>query len=437
MLLDFTISNFKSFNQPQTLSFLTQKGLKEDMPQNFVELGRHKILKSSVLFGANASGKSNLIKALVWFRHFVLNSFQIASNRQDIAFEEFLLNQQNQNRPAEFELHFLIDKHELFYTFTVSKTEVISEKLERVKNARTGVREVLFKRYNDDGRELGLSIEFSKKYFDVGGLKIDEKLLKQNVLLLSIFGSLGVELAEQIIAKIQNIQVVNGLGFNDTLNYSVDHYEKYQDSIMAMMKQADFGIKDMFVKSEELEKAEFLAKESKSLPPQMQAIIEQGRGSIKANTLATTHTGLDSQGKQIDVNFNLGGESTGTQQMFALSAPIINALQEGKTLVVDELDAHLHPFLCRFIILKFHLDNPNNAQLLFTSHSSSLMDHDLLRRDQIWLVDKNKQGESELYSVASLSEKKEYDYQKRYLDGRYGALPYISMLERYEDEYVI
>jgi uncharacterized protein len=117
-----------------------------------------------------------------------------------------------------------------------------------------------------------------------------------------------------------------------------------------------------------------------------------------------------------------------------LAGIISDILKKGRFLVIDELESNLHVFICKFILLQFHLKNPNNAQLLFTSHSTSLLDKDLLRRDQIWFAEKNKLGATELYSLASLTERKDVDYAQRYLDGGYGAVPYISFLANYQDE---
>lgn len=431
MLLQFSVSNFKSFNNEQTLSFVTHKGMaKNSLPQNYFSTNLNfNVLKSLVLFGANASGKSNLIKSLAWFKGFVIESFQLASSTQQIQYEEFALNYANTRQPARFKLNFVIDEKEYIYEFNITRNAVIFEELRKVTNKRTRGEDKIFSRGEANNKPVVTNVS-NPQHIQAS------KILKDNVLFLSVLGAIGDSLAERIITKISNIEFINGIGFNDTLNYSIDNFTKYQNQVLEMMRQADFGINNMHVTSEEIEKAQFLNSQN-HLPLEIKEILKKADGKLKSNVLATTHRGLDENNQEIDINFNLASESTGTQQMFAVSAPIINSLAEGKTLVIDELDAHLHPYLCRFVILKFHLENPNNAQLLFTSHSSSLMDNDLLRRDQIWFAEKNNLGESRLYSLASLGEKEGLDYQKRYLDGRYGGLPYISLVEEYEDEYAV
>lgn len=150
---------------------------------------------------------------------------------------------------------------------------------------------------------------------------------------------------------------------------------------------------------------------------------------VMKSSISTYHKGLDEN----NVEFGLDNESEGTQKMFVLAGPIINILDEGKFLIIDELETHLHPDLCKFILLQFHQNNQNNSQLFFTTYSTSLLDSDFLRNDQIWFVQKSEFGATELYSLADFKEIKN-DYIKRYLEGRYGAVPYISTLEKYKDQ---
>ena len=140
----------------------------------------------------------------------------------------------------------------------------------------------------------------------------------------------------------------------------------------------------------------------------------------------------DSNGTAV---FDFFQESDGTQQMFALSGPIVDSLKDGKTIFIDELDAHLHPFLLRYVLMIFNSKekNPKNAQLVFTTHDISLLDSQILRRDQIWFAEKNRdQGASDYFSLYDMKEKEGMNYAKRYFEGRYGALPYVSALEGIE-----
>lgn len=426
MILNFKLSNFKSFNEIQGFSFLVQKrqGVKI-LPKNYTEIDGRKVLKSMVLFGANASGKSNLIKGLEWFKNFVLSSFKNANDNTGIDFDEFLLNQKNQNLPATFELIFLLDKHEYVYNFSVNKSDVVREELKIVyKSVKT--EKIIYSRNKNKVDVV------SKNETRLTAVNI----LKNNVLFLSVLSASGDELANKIIDKIRKIGVVkNSRELEKFVGYSLSNYQKYKTKIDQMMCEADFGINSIKVKSEDLsddEKLEILQKDGVSI--KFKEILKNGKGEFRKNYVLTSHFGLNSVGGKIEIDFDLQKESDGTQRMFNLSGPIANTLDEGRLLVVDELDAHLHTDLCKFILLQFHLNNLTGAQLLFSSHSVSLLDKNILRRDQILFAEKNKQSESELFSLASLSERDNADYAKRYMEGRYGALPYISQLEKYEDE---
>jgi len=159
-------------------------------------------------------------------------------------------------------------------------------------------------------------------------------------------------------------------------------------------------------------------------------MIEAGNGKLRKLSILTSHQGYTKSGEKIDIEFHLKQESDGTKRMFELSSQIANALDEGKVLIVDELDTHLHPDICAFILYQFHYNNPNNAQILFTSHSISLLNKvNLLRRDQIWFTEKNIDGATEIFSLASLKERDGENYLKRYEEGRYGAKPFIPQLQ--------
>jgi len=426
MIINFKVSNFKSFNEAQEINFVVQPR-QSGLENNYAQMQSKKILKSAVIFGANASGKSNLIAALGWFRNFVINSFQPnQENDEDetIDFEEFLLNYKNKNLPTEFELDFLIGNQQYKYSFAVNKKEVVKEKLEFVyqsKTAKSGG--VIYQRIKNK-----LEIYKSNKTRESA-----QNLLKKDTLFLSVLAASGDDLGEKVLAKISSIVILKSF---ENSSYSRKNYLEYKKEIDDLMIQADFGIKKIDVKDEEVthEDIQKLLEKEKDIPPRLIELIKSKPESLKKNSVLTTHTGIDENNQTVDIEFDLENESDGTQKAFALAGIIADILKKGRFLVIDEMESNLHAFICKFILLQFHLKNSNNAQLLFTSHSTSLLDKDLLRRDQILFAEKNKLGATELYSLASLAERKDVDYAQRYLDGRYGAIPYISLLENYQDE---
>jgi len=426
MILNFKVSNFKSFNEAQEINFVVQPR-QAGLENNYVQIQSKKILKSAVIFGANASGKSNLIKALGWFRNFVINSFkpnQENDEDETIDFEEFLLNYKNKNLPAEFELDFLIGSQQYKYSFTVNKKEIVKEKLELVYQSKTTKSDgAIYQRIKNK-----LEIYKTNKTRESA-----QNLLKKDTLFLSVLSASGDVLAKKVLAKISSIVILKSF---ENSSYSRKNYSEYKKEIDNLMVQADFGIKKINAKDEEFtnEDIQKLLEKEKDIPPRFIEIIKNKPEVLRKNSVLTTHTGVDENNQNIDIEFDLKSESDGTQKTFALAGIMADILKKGKMIVIDEMESNLHVFICKLILLQFHLKNPNNAQLIFTSHSTSLLDKDLLRRDQIWFAEKNELGATQLYSLASLAERKDVDYAQRYLDGRYGALPYISLLENYQDE---
>ena len=219
---------------------------------------------------------------------------------------------------------------------------------------------------------------------------------------------------------------------NKTLDYSFSKFKDtyFRDRMLEMMKESDFGIIDMRIEEKLLPMEEGL----KTVPPELMPIFTQKNGMFAMRKLSTFHKKNGKVGATVMLDFFQ--ESDGTQQMFALSGPFVDVLKDGKTLFIDELDAHLHPFLLRYILAIFNNKekNPKNAQLLFTTHDVGLLDNKILRRDQIWFAEKDKNETSNYFSLAEISEREGVNFAKRYFEGRYGALPYISSLEGIENE---
>ena len=176
-----------------------------------------------------------------------------------------------------------------------------------------------------------------------------------------------------------------------------------------------------------------LAKEVQNIPDKFRELLFKEDSKIAERSLKFLRKKYASDGKEIGtepLDF-FTEESEGTQQMFALAAPFLDTLENGKVLFIDEIDASLHPLFCQYLSSIFNSkeQNPKNAQLIFTTHDTSLLKEELFRRDQIYFTDKNEGGATELFSLSDISERKGVDFAKRYLEGRYNALPYISDFE--------
>ena len=420
MITKFTVGNFLSFKDNQTFSFVARKqdtSLQEVLTKAHGEI----FVRAAAIYGPNASGKSNFIKAFIFLRNFVLNGLK--QLEKTIPVEPFLLSNETETKPSFLELEISIGKEIFTYGFEVSSEKVHKEWLHQYPNKK-----ILFERNLKE-------IKTNPRSFREGTAITKKEINnRENVLYLSVVASHGGEIAGKIVNAVQKIQVISGLQKAQTLDYSFDRYTKddgYRAWIKEFMLEADLGIKDILSEEQQITAEEFI----KTVPLQLREQLAAEKGAFFKRKLAFVHSKFDASGKTAGaVAFNFFKESDGTQQAFALSGPLKNTLEESNTLIIDELDASLHPLMCRYILKVFGSGSHNakNAQLIFTTHDVSLLDEDLLRRDQVWFTQKGKTGATELFSLANLGERSNLNFAKRYLEGRYGALPYIKQLEDIE-----
>jgi len=399
MLINFTVGNYRSFKENKTLSM--EAAAITELKERLIIKGKHKLLPSAVIYGANSSGKSNLIKAMGRFTRLVNESSKLNSN-DTLGIIPFLLCEESENQPSYFEIELFIENDIYRYGFAVDNTRVCDEWLFEKKDGK-GKEKCLFIRTKE-----GIGVE---KYFTEGkGL---EDKTRDNALFLSIVDSFNGIIAKKIVREISEIWIISGI-FHDLLfeftNTACDNINNFKEEILDLIKKFDLGFDD------------FVVPKDKELARQ-----------IKAYTL---HNKYDSQGNIIgNKQFNmLEHESSGTNKLFDLIAIIFVALKDGYTLVIDELDAKLHSILTRKIIDLFNdkETNPNNAQLIFATHDTNLLNTKTFRRDQIWFTEKDNSEASDLYSLVEFKEldgrkiRKDSSLEKDYINGRYGAIPYIK-----------
>ena len=418
MLKKFSVGNFLSFESINTLSLEAKKSEKEHPDFSF-GIAKSKLLKSAVIYGANASGKSNLVKALLFFKTFTLKPPIQSIEGKKIEVEPFLLREGQEKNPSYFEIEFIDGDEQYTYGFEVSPQRIESEWLIKNPNKVT-----LFNR-----RGQKFTIGSSLK----GVTGKEQESTRENVLFLSMLAFFNHEIAEKLLSKIRKIEILSGLERGETLDYSIQQFledPKQGKAMMELMAEADFGIDDIGLQQKQISPEEFV----RDVPPQFRDILLSGSSNhnFLHRQIQTIHKRFDKGGKEVGrAGFDFFNESDGTQQMFCLSGLFLNTLKEGKVLIIDELDSSLHPLLCQFITKLFHdkEKNSKNAQFVFTTHDISMLDKDFFRRDQIWFTEKDKIGASSLFSLSELGERKEVSFSKRYLEGRYGALPYIKTLE--------
>lgn len=424
MIVEFSIGNYRSFNQPVTLSLLAATKLKhQDLDERniFAAPGGLPLLKSAAIYGANASGKSNLIQAMAFMRHMVLESSKESQAEEPISVEHFRLSSLTEGRPAYFQLIFYLDGRRYRYGFEIDGRQVHTEWLYHVPTQKESC---LFSRQGDEYYISGVFKEGK-------GL---EKRTRDNALFLSVVSQWNGELAMSILGWFRRFNIISGLEDFGYMNFTMQKFkedETFRRRVIAFIQEADVAISDVLLEETPFDEA--------PLPDEVRAVIEQlsskrgaGRPPSAIVNVKTLHKKFGADDSHVSwERFDLTQqESQGTQKIFALSGPLLDTLDTGKVLIIDELEARLHPLLTQMIITLFNSQetNPRNAQLIFATHDTNLLSSRFFRRDQLWFTEKNRYGATDLYSLAEFQVRNDASYDKDYVTGRYGAIPFLSGL---------
>ncbi len=420
MLLEFSVGNYLSFKTKTTLS-LAATSIKEHVDTNIFSTERLDLLKGAVIYGANASGKSNFIKAMSTMRRLVLQSFEQSSTyKLDIV--PFLLNTDTEQSASFFETVFIIDNIRYRYGFEVDDKQVHAEWLfEAPKNAD----KPLFIR-EEDGIEV-------MKGFPEG--KDLEERTRENALFLAVADQFNGKIAKKIMQWFNNFITISGLSHEGYKGVTFGMLENKQTStaLLDFYKKLDLGFDDISISKKPFDGKELPKDMPESLVKQLVTDLE---GAFKID-IKTIHKKYDAKGKAIgQVEFDMRSqESSGTNKLFNISGPVFDVLNDGGVLVVDELDASLHPLLTLAVTKLFNSKdfNRNNAQLIFATHDTNLLYYGNYRRDQIYFIEKDQYGVSDMYSLVEYKEqgktiRKDRSFEKDYIEGRYGAIPFIGNL---------
>lgn len=401
-VLEFSVENFRIFKEKATFSLYARKS-----EHTFLESGQN-LLKTSLIYGPNASGKTSLFNAFHVLRNGVVNS---ANNPENsiLPYQPFMLSDQ-ENDLIFFEVIFALNKKIFRYNFSFLKNSVVTENLFEISSA--GKEKEHFKRKRQN---IKVALDF-KKSKDVADVKT-----RKEVLFLSAASQWNNELAMQIVEGFKNINVISGPNSDSYRGYTMKLFKeggKKKDKILDFLKKADFCIEDGVVRKMEVKIPGFIKE-------QMGTAFKEATSN--ADTVFFSHSKFDSKGNKIGVaEFNLGEESAGTQKFFDVLGPIVDTLEDGKVLFVDEFDNSVHPFLTKLIIDLFEKNNPKNAQLVVTTHDTSLLSHKSLNKEQFWFTEKDKFGSAKIFSLAEFDVRNDVEFSKKYLEGRFGALPFID-----------
>lgn len=424
MLVQFKVHNFKSFRDEVTLSMVASNSDSTRLDDNTFVVDKYKLrlLKSLVIYGANASGKTKILDAMSFMRRFVIESSKDGQVDEPINVDPFRLDTFSLENPTSFEVVFITNNIQYRYGFEVSKIEVVSEWLYR--KAKTKEVEVFYRTFQD--------FDTHKTLFKANDLLKNDRI-RSNALFISVAASFNDKISKEIVLWFRMFSMLSGIEHDYYEGYSVHRLksEKEKKETINFLKAADLGIEDL----------DYLELDIDDLPADMpeplkELLKQQAKDKADSQFLANLSTLRKVYNeKNLPVRmerFSMDeDESSGTRKYFAISGPVLNTLEEGRSLVVDELANKLHSLLvCKIVeLFNSELFNKKNAQLVFTTHDTNLLSSGLFRRDQIWFTEKNRYGASTLYSLADFKTdvvRKGDNFEDKYIKGKYGAIPYLG-----------
>ena len=415
MLVEFRVKNFRSLRDEQVLSLVASKDktLEDTHVLRTDVKAAAGLLRSAVVYGPNAGGKSNLIKALQYMRGVVMESATVIQPGQAFAVQPFRLDAQSAGQPTEFEVTFIVDGVRYQYGFAMTTQRIVSEHLLVYK---------AFKPQRWFGRHF--DAESGRDVYAFGpGLKGAKTLWEGATRPNALFLSMAVQLNSEAMRPVFDWFSTGLVVFNEqaTLNPQTSIQMLMQADgrkrICAFLSAADMSIADIEVVTRKVPRqaVHFDLAAGKT---------EVRNEEVEEYQLRVSH--VTEHGRAV---FDLMDESGGTRNLLFLTGPVLDILKKGLTLVIDELDTSLHSLLVRELVRLFHSPevNTGGAQLIFATHDTSLLDApDLFRRDQVWFVEKDQDQASTLVALAEFSPRKNEALERGYLLGRYGGVPLLD-----------
>ena len=416
MLLQFYFSNYRSFEGEGILDMRASGS--NELSSHIRNSLNEKVLPVTAIYGANASGKSSVFEAFQFMALCVLESLSFSDdnkkNPYKLKVDSFKFSE-SREKPSEFEINYIDKKgkKELYYNygFKIDNSGILEEYL--ASNTKTGVKRnedytYIFKRERNQKLYLDSSIEKFRENLEIS--------LKEKTLLVSLGAKLNIDEFIRVRTWFINTEVINfsnslyGAFLENILPNNIIESEEVRKNLVSFINSFDDSIIDI-----EVEK--------------ISAIDENDKDNYRVFTIHKSDKGTST------ARISMNEESSGTKKMFSLYQTLLDVLEKGGVFFADELDIKLHPLLMRNILLTFtdKEKNSNNAQLIFTTHNTIYMDMDLLRRDEIWFVEKDN-GVSKLYSLDDITNekgekvRKDSNYEKHYLLGNYGAIPNLKNL---------
>ncbi|HZG10566.1 MAG TPA: ATP-binding protein [Kurthia gibsonii] len=410
MLLQFALKNYLSFKEEQFFSMEAGERLRRFKEGNTLNINGSTLLKNILIFGANGSGKSNLLHGLNTMKKMILNPNPVVT--EQLPYMNFLLNE-NQEKPIKFEIEFIFNEYFYNYTFTYNEERFLSEELSYKLSERASYK-TYFKR-NNEGMIL-----CPEEYIDIS------KKLRDNTLFLYSLQDINDLHAISVYKWFKHILYFFEGESNLENHFKLLEKQENKEIFLDFLKAADFNIIDIEVQRRNVE-----------LPEELREILStltQNRplGKIPNSvlTLRTVYKKYDDVGNVIGkTSLDLGMESAGTRKIIDIALSVIHCKEYNKILVMDEFDDSLHLSISKALIDVFN-SSTNSNQFILTTHQLELLNSDL-RADQIYLVEKDFKGESEVFSILDFEDLNNYRKSnskrlKPYMEGRFGAIPIVD-----------
>lgn len=393
MLLEFSVSNFRSIKDMQTLSFLAT-AINEHEKNNTIQVtDKVRLLKSTAVYGANGSGKSNLVKAMWAMMNFIKAPFEDRKKIEE-HIQPFKLNTSTRNEGSFFQIMFILEEKIYRYGFVYLRGKIMSEWLFGTANKN----EVEF--FTRDEQKIYINKERFKE-----GIGLETKTREDNLFLNVVFEFNG-KIANVIKGYLSEIFIVQGLDEKilQSFSYSLIQNKANKHRLLEILKLADLDIYDVGLEENYDKKTRKIISQRK--------IFDENEQEVGLETF----------------DFDKDA-SEGTKKMFNYAGIFVYLLKSGGTIIIDEFDARFHTSLTKAIVKLFNSEKNKTAQLCFVTHDTNLLDNDLLRRDQIYFAEKNQRGETSIYSLNEIKGvRNDSSLEKDYIKGKYGANPFIRNL---------
>lgn len=432
MLINFEFYNYRSFRDKTILS-LEAKGNGE-YKSCLIPYKKSGILPAAAIFGKNGGGKSNIIRAFWLGVQFIRNAQKTQHESAPVPVRAFALNDYSMNEPTGFEYQYLSEGIKYTYGFSATSKEIIQEYLYA---SPKGQKSIIFTR---DKQEFKFPANKEKK---------KKEMIAEAVGANQLFFSIACVMNyKPCIAAMRWFReaVHFSKDYTDIPKQIIDNFEDANmlNAIVSYAKQADVGIEDMTfeISNEDISK---LPNESGKIPEGLIRALKEFAAALKDSSenaeinlkigevkTSSLHRGIKKDGNKEIFSLELSDESEGTRRLMALAPGIEHVLENGGIFLVDEIDRELHPLLAEFLISKFQSKetNPGHAQLIFTTHDTELLNMEIIRKDQVYFVDKNRDsGVSELFNLTEFPVRTNDNIRKAYLVGKYGAVPEVDTME--------